>query len=100
MSSITGWGRGTWGSGPWNSPDTINPSGVAITAGVGTATTTVSNQPEATGQAITAVVVKVTANIGTNANVTGNAITVSAARLFLYFQIDTSQTPNYTPIER
>jgi hypothetical protein len=40
------------------------------------------------------------ANIGTNVNPTGVSMTASAARLFLYFPIDTSQTANYTPIER
>jgi hypothetical protein len=38
--------------------------------------------------------------IGTNVNPTGVSMTASAARLFLYFPIDTSQTANYTPIER
>jgi hypothetical protein len=100
MSSIQGWGRGTWGSGAWNGPETIAVTGVQITSGAGTITQIVSNQAAPTGVAMTSAVGTITANIGTNVNPTGVSMTASAARLFLYFPIDTSQTANYTPIER
>lgn len=100
MSSIQGWGRGTWGSGAWNGPESIAVTGVQITSGVGQIAQLVSNQATPTGVAITSAAGTIAANIGTNVNPTGVSMTASAARLFLYFPIDTSQTANYTPIER
>ena len=100
MSSIQGWGRGPWGSGAWNGPEPIAVTGVQITSGVGQITQIVSNQATPTGVAITSAAGTIVANIGTNVNPTGVSMTASAARLFLYFPIVTSQTANYTPIER
>jgi len=100
MSSIQGWSRGAWGSGAWNGPETIAVTGVQITSGVGSVTQIVSNVATPTGVAMTSGLGSVTANIGTNVNPTGVSMTASAAVLTLYFKIDTSQTPNYTSIQR
>ena len=100
MSSLTGWGRQSWGSGAWNEAGPVEPTGVAITSALGTLTTSVSNIGEPAGVQITSAVSAPTANIGTNVNPTGVQFLAVAGNMFLWFPIDTDQTPNYTPIER
>ena len=100
MSALTGWGRQGWGSGGWGEAAPVEPTGVAITSSVGTASISLSNIGQPSGVAVSVGLGSVSGVPGTNVNATGVEIRAIAGTLFLWFPIDTSQTPNYTPIER
>ena len=54
MAIINGWGRGGWGEGAWNEAIPVEPTGQAITSGIGSLTVTGKANLTLTGQAATA----------------------------------------------
>ena len=100
MSSITGWGRSTWGSGAWGEAIPVEPTGLAITSAVGAVTVDQNSVATVTGLGMSASVGAAESKVSIDALPSGLSMTASVGSMFLYFPIDTGQTPNYTPIER
>ena len=53
MANINGWGRGTWGQGAWDEGIPVEPTGQAVTSGLGSPAVVAQATVTLTGLAIT-----------------------------------------------
>ena len=117
----TGWGRGTWGSDYFGATSVeVSLTGVASTAAVG-AVTTIAEANVALptlaissgigsvivfeneviimpSLAITSAINAATTNAAANVSLVGQSATFTTGSIFIWGEIDDSQTPNYSGV--
>ena len=66
MANINGWGRGTWNEGAWGTALPVEPTGLAVTSGLGTVSLQCDNNVSPVGLAITSGIGSLTVTAGDN----------------------------------